>query len=182
MNALLLTYSTLAFVYFVLRKKYYTTWLQQGNYFFLAIVSFLMLITNGFEYGVAYFAGYLNEMVGFYIEKLGNGFFFQWMALLFLPTIGIINFFRKVRMHVPTQFMLWCLITGILVVNAIWQESLDVFLPFYPQQTSDGSGWHSHVPSALSLIETIVVLGIGIGITALLGKWLKRRATTTFNA
>ena len=175
MNAFYLTYAILALLYLLLRKKWDTQWLREGNYLFLALVTTLMFITNSFDFGMAYFMGYFDEMMGFYVEKLGIGYMAQWIGFILLPALGMVNYFGLVRRSQKVQIVLWLLICSILLFHGYKQESLDVFLPFYPIETTVEPGWYTVLPSALSLIEFLIVLLLGICITYLLGWFLKRK-------
>jgi len=174
-NALYLTYSILALLYLLLRKKWDTQWLRQGNYLFLAIVSTLMFITNSIDFALAYYMGFFDEMMGFFIEKLGAGYMAQWIGFILLPALGMVNYFGRVRHSQKVQIALWLLIYSILLFHGYKQESLDVFLSFYPIETTVEPGWHTVLPSTLSLLEFLIVLLLGICTTYLLGWFLKRK-------
>ncbi|MFK8056330.1 MAG: hypothetical protein AB8F78_09455 [Saprospiraceae bacterium] len=172
MNALYLTYATLALIYFLLGKKWDTKWLQQGNYLFLALVATVMLSRPIVEYGVAYYSGYLTEQLAYYGTVLRIGQVSIWVGVILLPMLGLFNYAKRFRERERFQFITWCLVLSTVLLSGSFC-SFEAHMFGYPVELYFLPGWHTVLP-VLSITELCTTLLVGAVISTLLGWMLKR--------
>ncbi|MFT5763930.1 MAG: hypothetical protein ACI8X3_001356 [Saprospiraceae bacterium] len=140
MNLVITTYAILSIIFGVVfliwkREKFFIS-----NNFLLAILALGLLIYSFVEVSIAFYSGYLYELIAFYNSIPGNSFlFFKILGTLSL-LLALLNFKRKFRRMIPFSLLLL-----IIFVIQISRGEYKGIGSFELNRSTVDSGWHTTI-------------------------------------
>ena len=112
---------------------------------FLLLTSLIVCYAYGTEYFIAWYSGVEAEQTSFWLRAFGPYWFSTWVMIICNGVIPQLLWFKKVRTHVPTLFVL-----AIFINIGMWFERYVIIITGLSREY-DPAVWGVYTPSWVEL-------------------------------